>query len=333
MKWTTTTKAGYGNLYAKMAINPSRSAAVTAVAKKILAAKARYDEVEKLTCVPWWFVGLLHYRESNCDFATYLGNGQSLKRKTTIVPKGRGPFASFTDGAVDALRYQGYIGITDWSIEHALYLMEAFNGFGYVGKGVNSPYVWGGTSNYKIGKYVSDGVFSYSTVDAQLGVAPILKILLLLAPTLIGKAVDMAAETINETVQTVANAPIANAPVNTVTTDVREVLMHHGITALGFAAALAGFHNAPDTISAVMGFPFVSGILFAAFGVALNVLGVNKANSNTLTMIDNAVQYIIQIEQQRLAAQAETQLAQASTKLAETATKVAETKLVQAQTL
>ena len=62
---------------------------------------------------------LRHYRESNFNFDTYLGNGQSLARVTTIVPKGRGPFTgpdAFINGAIDALRLEGFIGANDWGI-------------------------------------------------------------------------------------------------------------------------------------------------------------------------------------------------------------------------
>jgi lysozyme family protein len=108
-------------------------------------------------------------REGNFNFGTYLGNGQSLSRPTTIVPIGRGPFSSFEDGAVDALKQQGLLGISDWSLERIAYCLEGFNGFGYRAKGVNSPYLWAGTNRYTSGKYVRDHVFDPSMVDAQLG--------------------------------------------------------------------------------------------------------------------------------------------------------------------
>ena len=136
--------------------------------------------------MPWWFVGLCHYRESNFNFDTYLGNGQSLARVTTIVPKGRGPFTgpdAFANGALDALRLEGFIGANDWGIARTLYRLEGFNGYGYHGKGVNSPYLYGGSTVYgppeaKGGKYVADHVFNAGVVDTQLGTAVILKALM-----------------------------------------------------------------------------------------------------------------------------------------------------------
>jgi len=72
--------------------------------KAFLKGRNTYQQIETKTGVPWWFVGLCHYRESHFDFNTYLGNGQALGKITTIVPKGRGPFLganAFVDGAVD----------------------------------------------------------------------------------------------------------------------------------------------------------------------------------------------------------------------------------------
>jgi len=36
--------------------------------------------------------------------------------------------------------------------------------------GTVSPYVFSGTNAYKTGKYVSDGVYNATTIDAQLGI-------------------------------------------------------------------------------------------------------------------------------------------------------------------
>lgn len=161
--------ASYLKLWNAMVISPSKIAAADQAARRILAGKARYLEVEKQTSVPWFFIGLCHLREGNLSFSTYLGNGQALNRVTTIVPKGRGPFPSFEVGAVDALRKMGFTAIKDWSLERIAYCLEGFNGYGYRSHGVNSPYLWAGTNQYTRGKYVRDGVFDPSFVDTQLG--------------------------------------------------------------------------------------------------------------------------------------------------------------------
>ncbi len=166
-------------------IRPEREQAAARTAKTLLAGKARYQVVEARAGVPWWFVGLCHYREGAFNFGTYLGNGQSLGRRTTIVPIGRGPFfgnTAFEDGADDALTIQGFVNAADWSIERTAYRLEGFNGYGYHGKGVNSPYLYGGSTLYgppqaKAGKYVADHDFDADFIDTQLGTLVVLKAL------------------------------------------------------------------------------------------------------------------------------------------------------------
>ena len=106
---------GYNRNWANLEIRPSAAAQAKKTANRLLNGRDIYKEIEAKTEVPWYFIGLCHFRESDFDFNTYLGNGQSLNRVTTMVPRGRGPFANFVDGAVDALRLQGYVGASDWS--------------------------------------------------------------------------------------------------------------------------------------------------------------------------------------------------------------------------
>ncbi|TYL90653.1 hypothetical protein FXB40_31655 [Bradyrhizobium rifense] len=172
-------KSEYERNWANLEIRPARLGEANATARKAINGKATYQQVERLTGVPWCFVALCHYRESNFDFDAYLGNGESLKRVTSLVPKGRGPFASFVDGAVDALRIQHFVGAQDWCIARTLYRLECFNGLGYNAKGVNSPYLYGGSNLYgppeaRAGKFVADHVFDPNHVDSQLGTAVVL---------------------------------------------------------------------------------------------------------------------------------------------------------------
>jgi lysozyme family protein/peptidoglycan hydrolase-like protein with peptidoglycan-binding domain len=176
-------KAGYENNWQNMQIRPGSAGQANREAARLLKNKSIYQQIEAITRVPWYFIGLCHDRESGFDLNTYLGNGQALNRVTTIVPKGRGPFLgpnAFVDGAVDALRIQGFVGASDWSIARTLFRLEGFNGFGYHSRGVNSPYLWSGSTAYgppeeRAGKFVADGVFDPNKVDPQLGVAVILK--------------------------------------------------------------------------------------------------------------------------------------------------------------
>ncbi|MFL6935607.1 MAG: peptidoglycan-binding protein [Xanthobacteraceae bacterium] len=164
-----TLKPRYRHLWDTMEIHPDVVHRADAAAEKILSGKDRYVPIEQKTGVPWFYIGLVHLRESDCNFNTYLGNGQPLNRRTTIVPIGRGPFESFEAGAIDALQHEDLIGITDWSLERIAFLLEAFNGFGYQAKGINSPYLWSGSNQYTSGKFVADHDFRPDVVDRQLG--------------------------------------------------------------------------------------------------------------------------------------------------------------------
>jgi lysozyme family protein/peptidoglycan hydrolase-like protein with peptidoglycan-binding domain len=173
-------KDEYERNWSHMKIRSSRADAINQAAHKAINHKDTYKEIEDKTDVPWWFVAVLHSRESSFNFGTYLGNGQALNRVTTIVPKARGPFSSFTEGAIDALRLEGFVGARDWGIAKTLFRLEKYNGFGYRGRGVNSPYLWSGSNIYgppeqRGGKFIGDGSFDPGTVDPQLGAAVILK--------------------------------------------------------------------------------------------------------------------------------------------------------------
>jgi lysozyme family protein len=169
----------------RMVIKPSRLAELTRYAEFALAHKDTYLAVEKATGVTWPHVAVLHRRESDADFRTYLGNGDPLNRRTTHVPRGRGPFNSFQAGAIDALHLDGLDRVLDWRIEKVLYYCEVFNGAGYDMHGRPSPYVWGGTNIQQAGKYIADGEWSSSAWDSQPGCAPILALIVKLDPTVI----------------------------------------------------------------------------------------------------------------------------------------------------
>jgi len=155
-----------------------------AVADRLLFQKPRYEAVakalkEKGYNIPWEFIAVTHQREASGDFTKYLGNGQPLNKKTTIVPKGRGPFTSWEEGAIDALVYAPPYAAKnkDWTVGGTLAKLEEYNGLGYAAKGVPSPYLWAGTDQYVKGKYVADHVYDPNHVDTQLGCAGLLKFL------------------------------------------------------------------------------------------------------------------------------------------------------------
>jgi lysozyme family protein len=169
-----------------MAIKPERKAEFEKYARYAIDHKAAYLEVANATGVQWYHVAVIHRRESNASFGTYLGNGQSLSRVTTEVPAGRGPFTgprAFFDGCCDALHLDGLDKVVPpWPLEKILYWCEVFNGSGYHGHGLPSPYLWGGTTIQRPGKFVADHDFE-PVWDTQPGCAGILYEIFRLDPT------------------------------------------------------------------------------------------------------------------------------------------------------
>lgn len=158
-------------------ILPGKLTVVQKAAKRLLAEKQRYLHVEDRTKVPWYVVAVIHEREASQNFRTQLGQGDPLDRVSTHVPKGRGPFKTWEDGAFDALvktapflaRWQ------DWSPAGTLTALEQYNGLGYIRRGRPSPYIYAATDQYIEGKYVADGKYDPTFVDPQLGCAALLK--------------------------------------------------------------------------------------------------------------------------------------------------------------
>ena len=175
-------KPEYSHLWSTCTINPGKKRLFEQAAEKIKGGVSVYKSLEQKTGVPWYLIGMLHYRESDCDFHTHLHNGDSLRYRTHHVPSGRPPVGdppfTFEYSAVDALKYEGFTSITDWCVERVLYCLEQYNGWGYRQRGYPSAYVWAGTNHYRSGKFVADGVFSPNVVDSQLGCAGILRVLL-----------------------------------------------------------------------------------------------------------------------------------------------------------
>lgn len=253
----------YLNNWTNAKFSPSRLATAKNIVLGMTKNKVRYSDVERRTGVPWWFTFIIHNREANGRFDSYLGNGDPLDRPTNHVPSGRGPFKSWEDGAIDALTYEGFNKITDWSIPHALYLFEKYNGFGYANKGLPSPYVWSGSSIYTKGKYVADGKYDSNVVDAQLGAAIMLEALL--SSGLLNALTGQGAQSTNVTVGTTPTL-----------TNMVGVAVGSIFTGLG----LAGFGaDAFHTIGAVAG-------LFGALAAMTNQLHITgSSDNNTLDLI------------------------------------------------
>src|SRR5436190_4339195 len=174
----------YAHEWDGMTLKTGQLSEITATARRLVAAKARYQAVEKVTGVPWYWIACVHERESSQDWKASLAQGDPWNRVSTHVPRGRGPFTSWEAAAVDALQLDGVSDVKDWTLEKLFYYWELYNGWGYYNHGIPSPYVWGATSVQRPGKYVADGVWSSTAVDKQLGCAALLRGMMKLDPTI-----------------------------------------------------------------------------------------------------------------------------------------------------
>lgn len=173
-------RRGYGNLWRQMRVRPERRATAEAVARKLAAGRAEFQWAADQVGCPWWFVAVVQQLEAGGTFKGHLHNGDPLTARTVHVPAGRPPAPAeppFTwrQSALDALRYQKVDQVGAWSLERALFEWEKYNGLGYFGHGINSPYLWSFSDLYERGKYDSDGHFDAAAVSEQCGAAVILR--------------------------------------------------------------------------------------------------------------------------------------------------------------
>lgn len=286
------TRAGYTALWKKMQIRPDKKEGFDRYARLIAVGKPQYEEVEKATGAPWWFIGIIHLRESNCNFNTALHNGDPLRDrdgtplKTVHVPAGRGPFASWADAAIDAIRLQGLDKVQTWDIPAALYHFEAYNGFGYVRYNTNSPYLWAGTNLYSRGKFIADGRFSALFIDPQPGAAAMLMsmILLNLIPSLAKEVISMA------TTATTASLPAPSANTSTgVTINASQNLATHIITAVGAVLAATGLAQVHGLYDMITNSSLIGGVIVSGLSLLISHFNVSGSNTNTIDLIDKVL--------------------------------------------
>lgn len=171
-------KQEYASQWSRMVVLSSKQDEVDRIARRLLGFKDRYMPVSTATGVPWYFIAVLHQRESDADFSTHLHNGDPLTGRTYHVPAGRPkaghPPFTWQESAIDAMSYEGLDQIKDWCIERMAWAAEKYNGWGYRSHGVPSAYLWSFSNIYKGGKYVADGEWDSGAMDRQCGVMPIL---------------------------------------------------------------------------------------------------------------------------------------------------------------
>lgn len=182
----------YARLIASATIRSECAYALEKAANRLLHDRGVYQRISDATGVPVAVLMALSEREMSGNLHCYLGNGQRLTTRTTIVPKNRGPWPDTIDGfiagALDALHLDGLDQIAKtpegWSLTRFAYESELWNGFGYRARGIPSPYVFGATTVQKRGKFIRDGVYDPSVMDPQLGTLAIVEELVKIDPSL-----------------------------------------------------------------------------------------------------------------------------------------------------
>ena len=176
---TPTLRQEYEDLFKTCQVKPERASEVEHTVSQIASNKARYNTVSVVTGVPWYLIGIIHSLECSPSFKQHLHNGDPLTARTVHVPKGRPksgqPPFPWEDSAKDSLDYEGFTDQNDWSLAASLWRFERYNGWGYRGKGINSPYLWSFSQHYTRGKYVRDGEWSDTAVSQQCGAAVLLR--------------------------------------------------------------------------------------------------------------------------------------------------------------
>lgn len=178
----------YRKQWSGMWIVPDYTDEIDAIARKLVSYKPRYVAVEQSLGVPWYFVAVLHNRESSARFDRHLHNGDALTGRTHRVPAGRpltgDPPFTWAESAADALTMKGLHKIKSWPVERLAYEGERYNGWGYHNRGVPSAYLWSFSDVYTGGKYVADHVWDANAKDKQAGIMPILKRMAELDPSI-----------------------------------------------------------------------------------------------------------------------------------------------------
>ena len=173
-------RAQYLTLFGNCVVNPARLGAVNSIISQIMPNQPRYQSVAGPLGIPWYFVAVIHNMECSLKFTEHLHNGDPLSARTFHVPAGRPPNGqppfTWEVSATDALTFEGFANLTDWSLPAILYRLEAYNGFGYRNRTppINTPYLWSFSNHYTSGKFTEDKVFDPNAVSSQGGAAVIL---------------------------------------------------------------------------------------------------------------------------------------------------------------
>jgi lysozyme family protein len=161
---------------------PERAGDLSFYLSKLKQHRARYEAVGDPLHIPWYFIGCIHALEGGFDFNTHMFNGDPLTARTARVPHGQpetppanGDRYTWEESATAAMKFKGFDQDTDWSLPRLLYRWECYNGLGYRGQGVPTPYLWSFSTLYSKGRFVADHTFDPNAESKQAGAATMLK--------------------------------------------------------------------------------------------------------------------------------------------------------------
>lgn len=185
--------AEYRYLYPLITVEAKFQHEVSVSAQIAVKQKAMYGG----TVVPWYVIAAIHHLEGGANPATQILNGQKWNQKSTIVPKGCGPFSSFEESLKFAITR--YASAASWNIDLSkknwndigwvFWFLESWNGFTYRKlKNPNttplnaSPYIYSGAvlngnPLFVKGKDVSDGNFQAEAPSSEVGAMAFIKYL------------------------------------------------------------------------------------------------------------------------------------------------------------
>ncbi|MEM9220019.1 MAG: D-Ala-D-Ala carboxypeptidase family metallohydrolase [Cyanobacteria bacterium P01_F01_bin.150] len=112
----------YEQAFAKCSVQAASESAVKIVADRMIDLRNHYEAVEKVTGVPWWFAGILHYKEWD-------------QREPEL----------FTQKVSEILLAKQYHNAKTRTLEAYLWGLDLWNGF-KDGVGPESEWVWAGTT-------------------------------------------------------------------------------------------------------------------------------------------------------------------------------------------
>lgn len=178
----------YDQLWSGMVVRAEHEAGIRSICSKLIEGKNVYASVAKDVWGDgkyWWFVAITDQMEGGGGHRTHLHNGDSLHDYTHDDPAGRPhvghePPFTFNESAVDAL--QGVS--TPISISLAAFNWEKYNGWGYLNKPIQDPYLASFSNMYEKGKWIRDHVYDENAVSNQPGALTILKVLIMMDSTI-----------------------------------------------------------------------------------------------------------------------------------------------------